>query len=382
MKVYTQTWYRGNNYGSVLQAYALSEVIQSMGYECAVLGYAPDRWTNWKLKFLHNGFRSTIEYKINEFAMKRAGQANEQVVDNMALFDTFRKEQMQITPACYNAHTICQVCGKDAVFVCGSDQIWNPYHFNSCYFLDFVKDSNCKIAYGPSFGVENLPVHSHKSIARQLSTFTYLSVREKQGAEIISKLTGQKAQVVADPTALLPMERWDYLASSSAQQESPYLFCYFLSKNPEYFRFVRELADRWGLRLRILPMVASDFQRPETIKEPVGPCQWLDLVKHADWVLTDSFHCTLFAIRYHRQFHVLQRFAAGDKRGQNSRIQTLLETTDFLERLLIPGEKGRFDKIQTEQFALADEKIQREADKSLQWLIKALHQATGGKLHD
>lgn len=87
----------------------------------------------------------------------------------------------------------------------------------------------------------------------------------------------------------------------------------------------------------MLPMVAADFKKPGTVKEPVGPREWLGLIENADYVLTDSFHCTLFSIRFHKQFNVLQRFKEGDKRGQNSRIHTLLQTANMQNRLVGAG---------------------------------------------
>ena len=68
MKVYTQTWYRGNNYGSVLQAYALQHTISDMGYACSVLNYKPTKADMWKLKFINHSLKETIQYKIQRIS--------------------------------------------------------------------------------------------------------------------------------------------------------------------------------------------------------------------------------------------------------------------------------------------------------------------------
>ena len=96
MKVYTQTWYRGNNYGSVLQAYALQHTISDMGYACSVLNYKPTKADMWKLKFINHSLKETIQYKINEYLMKKNGAS--EAVNNLSLFDDFRAQHMQITP--------------------------------------------------------------------------------------------------------------------------------------------------------------------------------------------------------------------------------------------------------------------------------------------
>lgn len=374
MKVYTQTWYRGNNYGSVLQAYALPEVIRSLGYECEVLAYAPTKLEQWRLKILYHGVRATIEYKINERAMKHAKNGDHEVIDNLQVFDEFRKNYMHITAPCSDAASIYRICSEKAIFICGSDQIWNPYNFNPAYFLNFVKDSKRKIAYAPSFGVEVLPNYSKKAIAKEVSTFAAVSVREKRGAELIKDLTGKEVKVAVDPTMLLSMDSWSSLLAER-KVEKPYLFCYFLSRNDAYFEAAKEIAQMYNLELKVLPMVAADFAKEETIKEPIGPREWLGLVKNASFVLTDSFHCTLFAIRFHRQFYVLQRFADGDKRGQNSRIKTLLNMTELNDRLLVPNTPVKYGMVTQQKYNIADEKMKGEIDASLQWLRESLHNA-------
>lgn len=374
MKVYTQTWYRGNNYGSVLQAYALPEVIRSLGYECEVLAYAPTKLEQWRLKILYHGVRATIEYKINERAMRHAKNGDHEVIDNLQVFDEFRKNYMHITAPCSDAASIYRICSEKAIFICGSDQIWNPYNFNPAYFLNFVKDSKRKIAYAPSFGVEVLPNYSKKAIAKEVSTFAAVSVREKRGADLIKDLTGKEVKVAVDPTMLLSMDSWSSLLAER-KVEKPYLFCYFLSRNDAYFEAAKEIAQMYNLELKVLPMVAADFAKEETIKEPIGPREWLGLVKNASFVLTDSFHCTLFAIRFHRQFYVLQRFADGDKRGQNSRIKTLLNMTELNDRLLVPNTPVKYGMVTQQKYNIADEKMKGEIDASLQWLRESLHNA-------
>ena len=374
MKVYTQTWYRGNNYGSVLQAYALQHIITDIGYESSILNYKPTKADLWKLKFINHSLKETLQYKINEFFMKKNGASSK--INNLTIFDDFREKNMQITPLCSTASEIAKVCGSDAVFVCGSDQIWNPYFYDPYYYLEFVKDRYRKIAYAPSFGVENVPSNNRKRIQKAISQFRYLSVREKRGAEIVYDLTGQHAEVTVDPTMLVTMEHWRAL-SISGEKEKKCLFCYFLSADPRYLKTAEEIATEKNLKILMLPMVAADFNRDGTIKKPVGPCEWLGLIENAEYVLTDSFHCTLFSIRYHKQFNVLQRFKDGDKRGQNSRIHSLLQAVDMGDRLIVPGKKANTDTISSSRFQISDNQMEKLAESSRQWFEQALHECEG-----
>lgn len=369
MKVYTQTWYRGNNYGSVLQAYALQHTISDMGYVCSVLNYKPTKADMWKLKVINHSLKETIQYKINEYLMKKNGAS--EAVNNLSVFDDFRAQHMQITPPCSTAPEIARICGDDAVFVCGSDQIWNPYFYDPYYFLEFVQDSRRKIAYAPSFGVTEIPRRCQKRLRKAISPFRHVSVREKRGAEVVRQLTGKQATVAVDPTLLVSMAHWQTLAKPIASEQK-YLFCYFLSEDTRYLETAEKIAREKYLTIRMLPMVAADFKKPGTVKEPVGPCEWLGLIENADYVLTDSFHCTLFSIRFHKQFNVLQRFKAGDKRGQNSRIHALLQTADMPNRLVVPGEDAITETISDGCFQTADARMAAQAADSRQWLEQAL----------
>lgn len=222
MKVYTQTWYRGNNYGSVLQAYALQHTISDMGYACSVLNYKPTKADMWKLKFINHSLKETIQYKINEYLMKKNGAS--EAVNNLSLFDDFRAQHMQITPPCSTAPEIARICGDDAVFVCGSDQIWNPYLYDPYYFLEFVQDSRRKIAYAPSFGVMEIPHRCQQRLRKAIAPFRYVSVREKRGAEIVRELTGKQVMVAVDPTLLVSMAHWQTLAKPiDSEQKVPVL---------------------------------------------------------------------------------------------------------------------------------------------------------------
>lgn len=374
MKVYTLTWYRGNNYGSVLQAYALPVFIRSLGYECENIAYQPDRLTQWKLKFINHSIKETIEYKINEWFMRRKGQGFGRVTNNLELFDDFRRDKMIITNKCSSAQDILSFCDRSSVFVCGSDQVWNPYFYDPVYYLEFVEDKKKKIAYAPSFGVEHLPKYAVNRIKNALLRFGEISVREQQGVQIVEELTGKHSSTAVDPTLLLSVREWDDLAILPNEVE-PYIFCYFLSNNTEYYEIAKKMSAKYGLKIVMLPMVAADFLKRETINEPVGPQEWLGLMKNAELILTDSFHCTLFAIRYHKQFYVFQRFSSTDKRGQNSRINSLLELVSLQERLIVSGSSYSQKRISGDSFAEADRKLKEKIEGSKKWLGAALKRA-------
>ena len=324
------------------------------------------------MKILNGSLRDTLIYKFNECT---AGASGNKADRNITAFDSFREEYMDITGRCRNADEILKLCGEDAVFVCGSDQIWNPYFYDPCYFLTFAKDKNKKIAYAPSFGVSEVNRAVKKRIAAALDGFGSISVREEAGKEIIKDLTGKEAVVTADPTMLADMHQWDLIAEDPEEKE-PYLFCYFLSSSGEYLRAAEKTAAAKGLKIRMLPMTASDAANENVIKEAVGPQEWLGYIKNADFVMTDSFHCTLFAMRYRRQFITLKRFSDDDPRGQNGRIRSLLENTGIGERFLsAENVTGKEEDIKEGLFDTAAAVMDKKSGSSEKWLRQNLEKS-------
>ena len=123
----------------------------------------------------------------------------------------------------------------------------------------------------------------------------------------------------------------------------------------------------------MLPMVAEDYKKDETIKEPVGPKEWINLIRKSAFVLTDSFHCTLFSIRYHKDFYTLQRFSEKDKRGQNTRIINLFDLTGMNDRLLLPEiNKTDYSLIPHDRFNYSDEQLSEKIKCSKKWLCDCL----------
>jgi hypothetical protein len=378
MKVCTLTWYRGNNYGSVLQAYALRRAVEQMGCECDILAYRQSKVTALKKRFLYHNYRASVDFKINraQTARQEGGEAFMRGVAHA--FDAFRNEEMRFSAPCSTRRELAALNGVYDAFICGSDQIWNPYLFDAVYFLYFVRDDFRRIAYAPSFGVGTFPRFSNRRTAARLARIPHLSVREERGTQIVRALTGRDAPAVVDPSLLLDRAEWEALARPTATAEGgPYVFGYFLSRNPVYEAAATALAAQLGLPLRLIPMVAQDLARDGAIHAEIGPAEWLTLLRNAAFVITDSFHCTLFSLLFRRQFYVCQRFADGDPRGQNARVHHLLAVAALGDRLLAETPQ-RFEPVTPERFNSAEAALQEEIRFSRQWLENALNAVKKG----
>lgn len=366
------TWFRGTNYGSLLQAYALQEYLRSQGHDCVTVDYRPDRCTQWKNKLRNGSIRETLEYKKNELALAAGGDVRREIQERNRLFEEFRTRHMDITPVCRNGEQILRAGGKDAVFICGSDQIWNPFHIDTKFLLDFSPDKERNISYAASFGVEKIRESKKGPYRRLLKGIGHISVREPSGAEIVEDITGKRPAVVTDPVLLLPEEKWKEFADKT---HTDYILCYFLSRNTRYMKTAKELSQKTGLPLLMVPMTAADAGEKGVIKCFAGPQQWLGLIEGAGYVLTDSYHCTVFSVMFGKQFFVLRRFRSGSGRSQNGRIECFLKAIGMEDRLLNPGKPAEPDPAGAERHKTAAEELGKKAAFSREWLDRAVLKA-------
>lgn len=332
MKIATMTWYHYENYGTALQAAALTEILREMGHEVQMIQYLPSgRFLSvfdYSLPSLfkrHFGKRKTTSKFLSPFVSDAKTER----------FQDFLRDHIHLTSLCETASDLEGLNDQFDAFVCGSDQIWSPLIFDPKYYLDFVHERRKKIAYAPSLGVKQW---NDKFIKREiqalLSDFGSISIREEAGRQLIQGLTGADVPVVLDPTLLLTDKDWEQLCNLSREHTPAYVLAYFLGSNEEHWESVKKTADILGLPLRVIPVHKSDLQRDGCrIDTAVGPREFLELIKGASYVCTDSFHGLIFSILFHRPFTAYMRFAENDLRNQNTRVEHLINLVGMKDRL-------------------------------------------------
>ena len=244
----------------------------------------------------------------------------------------FRKKYFNLTKPYKSNAELKAEKWDDATFICGSDQIWNPYFTlygegqkTLSYFLDFVPSDSEKIAYAGSFGVTNLNEEMKKIVFSQLSTFKKVSVREKSAVSMLQEI-GVQADLVCDPVFLPQRETWLSIAKVNMQKKKS-VFSYILHDNQTEARavssFVKEALDA--------DIVGN---------KPVEVDAWLGQLKEAEFVVTNSFHATAFSVIFHRPFvSVLLK-----ENGMNDRLITLLKALGLEDRIM-----ERFDETQLKE---------------------------------
>lgn len=293
-----------NNYGNRLQNYALSKILDTLGYRSITL-WKKDR--NNTYKRVKNLIKHVV--KPNDINLRRYKNFNRFTKNNISVqYADFRK--------------LNNISDKFDYFVVGSDQVWN-YNFDQCKEEDFLEfaEYDKTISYAPSFGVSKIDDNWKHKIRKGLSNIKYLSVRETKGAEIIYNLTGRKAQVVLDPTLLLDKEEWIKIQNKPTKMiKGKYILTYFLGEISED---IKNQIDKISLETgyKVINLCKKEYSDFYTC----GPSEFIYLFNNAELILTDSFHACAFSIIFNNPFYVFDRNSVTIK-NMNSRLDTLLKT--------------------------------------------------------
>jgi hypothetical protein len=252
--------------------------------------------------------------------------------ESRKLFEQFVK-QMDI--CLYKRSQLNSEEKKYYKFVCGSDQIWNSYEYflDPMYFLRFTSKEK-RVAYAPSFGTSNVSYYNRNTINKYISEFEHISVREESGKQICKNLINKDIPVVLDPTLLISAEQWKTVLSLSGTDDE-YCFAYFLNQpSPSAVYTINEMRKK--MRIIALPINYDCFKKDELAE--AGPKEFLFYLMNAKYVLTDSFHGTIFSINFKKQFLTFDR-QHSTKTTQSTRI------TNILNRLMLAN---RFVKSEQE----------------------------------
>lgn len=371
-----------NNYGTSLQGYAMLKKIQQLGYEVEVIHYEKRLTLPQKIKFVANAIRAgewkNIKKRLTAKQIKKQyPQYAANIAERTKAVNAYKAKKLLPLFHTYVGYDALHKgsLNYDAVVV-GSDQVWTPMSLPNKFFnLLFVDDSVRKVAYASSFGVSEIPAFQRKATGMYLDRFYRIGVREERGKEIVEELSHQKATVVADPTLLLTREEWEAEISDARPNESePYIFCYFLGTNQEARKAANELKEKTGYKIITIrhmdEYVPEDEQFGDEAPYNIDPNDFVKYISKAAYVCTDSFHCTVFSILFHRQFMTFYRFSASCKTGRNSRIDSLFSITGINKAHIYGGDISLID--QPISWKTVDEKLEPFRVGSLDFLTKEL----------
>lgn len=365
-------WDSQDNYGQLLQCYALQTYLKKMGHEVYLIKYKGKpiakpqfKWSGL-FRYLMNFpiyvslFRDIL---ISRFKMHK--YQNRISEDNRG-FDLFRKRYIVSTTKIYSEQELYDTPPQADAYICGSDQIWGG---DFVYYLSFVPLDSLKIAYAPSFGgITRMSSECEEQVRKYLSNFTFIGVREQSGVDLCHRIGIEKAVKVVDPTLLLSSV--DY---NSIRQKTPvrkaYIFLYLLG-NPiacsvsDIFSFAR--ANNFEV-----VYVASQGRLDSYEKTSPQIGEWIDYLANADLVVTNSFHCTVFSLLFNRKFVAIPLVKGFER--MNVRIQDLLSESQLESAIL--QENDTLDQIYHMNFDFKpfQEYREREVKKAHSYLCNSLN---------
>lgn len=250
--------------------------------------------------------------------------------------------------------------------------------------MNFVPQEVNSISYATSFGVSILPKAQEKKAKIFLNKIKHIGVREESGQRLIKNLTGRNVPVVCDPTLLFTGEEWLEIQNEQPIEKEPYILCYFLGNNPLHREFAKRLKNETGYKIIALThldeFVKCDEMYADYTPYNINPADFLNLIRHASYVCTDSFHCTVFSILYKKEFFTFRRFARNTRQSTNSRLDTLFNMAGISGRILAGSEDIKEYINLSIDYKEVHSRLQRVREESLKYLIEALQDKGGVNL--
>lgn len=373
------------DYGGMLQAYASFRKIKDLGYdpEAININAISNEVRNRKiLYFVKNIFDASIVKEKSQIIFKRIRQkTNKALGQNLSYrykaFENFYTKMFKVSRKYVSWDDLSNGCKEYSSVVVGSDQLWLPSNIAGDYYtLSFVPDSVNKIAYATSFGVSKIARGQEQKVKDFLKRINYLSAREESGQKIIKEYTGRDAQLVCDPALLLTSDEWNTVATYERIIEDKYIFCYFMGDNPWQREFVKKLRNKTGFKvvalLHLDQYIESDEDYVDYAPYDVSPSDFINLVKNAEYICTDSFHGTVFSLIYEKKFFTFMRFSEKATLSTNSRINTLLRRIGVEDRLVSKENDIEEMMCRKLNYEMIKERICMFRSESIQYLKEAL----------
>lgn len=310
------TMHKAVSYGSALQAYALQKKIEDLGYEAELIDYQypnelhknRDHVIQRKLKLMFSFFI----HMMWGFPMRK----------KLRKFEDFYKRYFKLSAYYSTAESLVKDPPLYDLYVTGSDQVWNPNFIkgDASFLLGFVNKGKPRISYAASFAALSIPKAYQTMYKDCLSLYNDISVREKAGVSIVKALVNKEAAHVCDPTLLIGKNEWDKISElSNIRVQKPYILvfmlCYSFNPYPQARHIIHSIQNILGLHTIFLDGRKHDLFEPNSkIIKDAGPADFIKLIKNASYVITDSFHGTLFSVLYGVPFSAIVKSNHKDSR--------------------------------------------------------------------
>ena len=350
-----------SNFGNRLQNYALQKVLEAYNFKVETL------INTSLLNNVENYEESLKEYESYQEEKEKRDYENRH---RIAYFEEFDKKVH------FNEEMITALNLPNTnydYYIVGSDQIWNNYYtgeFDKAFFLDFTSNKDICISLSSSFGKNKFNKNEQEIIKKALKKYSLLSIREQDGKEILDKLNIKPNMVIYDPTLLLNYDFWNNFSKSNPIKEK-YILVYQLHGDSDAYEKAIEFAKKENLKVvRIVTMYHQIRIGCKNVIVPEIP-EFIGLIKNAEYVITDSFHGTVFSIIFKRKVGVRlpMRFS--------NRITSFLESIDSSEIIIEETNKWK-TKVNDRYMEKANSKMRKNRDKMISKYITKLNKLNEG----
>lgn len=334
-------WWTKDNYGQILQCYALQQFLKQQGHDAYLIRYDPrcDLKKTTLIKKIMKCFNPQklyihLDYLLNE--KKNAKKILIEENNNPRFFEIFFNENIKVSDKVYKTYNELKQNPPEAdLYIVGSDQVWNPALYSDialhAFFLDFGDKKIKRMSYAASWGRIDLNPKKTKEIIPLLKKFNYISVREKSGLELCKKCGVNNAFWVPDPTMLL--NKFSYLnliKNVDMEKCNKYILLYILKNKFNFdLNIVYDFASRNNLEVIYVTANGVSDNRKKvfpTVQE------WISLINNAEYIITNSFHCAVFSTIFGKKYGIIP--LSSYFKGMNSRFLSLFELYHIENRFI------------------------------------------------
>ena len=335
MKIGIFTFFQ-TNYGAVLQAYALQKYLQNQpDTEVEIIDFTtPEHLEGHKVCKRQSLKNPVVAIAYYFFTLIHDRQLKRRVTRTR----DFKNKYFHFTRRFSSMKEALKNHPIEDIYITGSDQVFNPNgKYVPLYYLGFDKGNGKKVAYAPSFGISEFNADITQKIKGYIQDFDFLSCRELTGADYLSSITGHDVPVVVDPVLLHNADEWGKVAVTPRYKKD-YIFIYDLNGADNLIKIAKDIQRNTGLPIVCLTGKREKKYSVDKQFYDAGPAEFVGWIKDANYVVTDSFHGTVFSLIFCKQFFT---FIALEK--TSSRIKNLLGKVKLENRIVTKRDLPLFD---------------------------------------
>jgi hypothetical protein len=347
------------NYGSLLQSMATIRSLNKLGHDAYIIDYRSKSAYSFTNLIKQIELKSGIKNVLFKFLRAIYVSIEHRGVEKK--FAEMRKCYLNLTSAYYNGSEMLNL--KADCFVTGSDQVWGIDGFDETYLLSFVKDGK-KIAYSASFGKADIDETKYHLYEKWLKQYSHITVREKSAVDLLDKMGINNSGIVLDPVLLLSKEEWNEFIGEDCDEKAynDNLLVYYLHNNPDFRKYVKDFSNNKHVKYATMsPTWHHLIHGGDKIFAPEVK-DFIRTIKHCRYMVTDSFHGTVFALLFNKKFAVIM-----PNDGTGTRIKSILELTNLESRIIT--DLNDFSVVEREiDYGPVNEIIGKERERSIKML--------------